>query len=101
VNRFFEHAQQILETATQAAGEDCRLFILVTSDGGVGMVSGSDWALDALRQHHGAQAAYRVTRRGTRVELEGCSGDLSCRLEAGPQYAGWAPGADFAQYQLA
>ncbi len=100
MDRFLERAQQILETATQAAGEDCLLSILVASDGGVRMVSDSDWALEALRLHHGAQAAYRVTRRGTRVELEGSSGNLSCRLEAGPRYAGWAPGADFVQYQL-
>jgi hypothetical protein len=101
VSAFLEHAEQIMETAQQGTGEDCRLSILVGREGGIRMVSGSDWELEPLRVHHGAQAAYRVTRRAGCVQLEGRSDDGICLLRSGPTAGYGHLWPDFPRYQLA
>ncbi len=95
------HAEQILETARQAEGEDCLLSILVGQDGGIHMVAESEWGLEPLRMYHGARAAYRVTRRGGCVQLEGRSDEEACLLQAGPPATPNRLWTDFPQYQLA
>lgn len=82
VNAYLRNAEELLATARQGAGEDCQFSVLIGSDGGIHMVFGSDWGLEPLRQHHGARAAYRVTRSAGCVALEGRSVGASCRLEA-------------------
>jgi hypothetical protein len=101
VNAFLTHAEQILETARQGEGEDCGLSILVGRDGGIHMVTGSDWGLEPLRMHHGARAAYRVTRRGGCVQLEGRSDQEACLLQAGSPPPANRLWTDFPRYQLA
>jgi hypothetical protein len=43
--------------------------ILIAHDGGIRMFADSDWGLDSLAAHHGARAAYRVTRNHGAVRL--------------------------------
>jgi hypothetical protein len=101
VSVFLQHAEEILRTAEQGGTEDCRLSILVGWDGGIRMVAGSEWELEPLRIHHGARAAYRVTRNAGAVRLEGCSADRTCLLQSGGSAAARPAWADFPRYQLA
>jgi len=82
VNAFLRNAEELFATARQDEGEDCQFSVLVGTDGGIHMVYDSDWGLEPLRQHHGAREAYRVTRSGGRVVLEGRSAGACCRMEA-------------------
>jgi len=63
------------------------------------MVAGSDWQLEALRLHHGAEAAYRISRSGGQLRLEARSAGESCLLQAekpGPAWHTVVP--DFPRY---
>lgn len=82
VNAFLRNAEELFATARQDAGADCQFSVLVGTEGGIHMVYESDWGLEPLRQHHGARAAYRVTRSAGSVALEGRSAGASCRMEA-------------------
>jgi len=44
------------------------------------MLEATGWVLSSLLVQHGAQTAYRVTREGGRVCLEGRSGSETCLL---------------------
>lgn len=66
------------------------------------MVSGSDWPLDSLRAHHGAQMAYRVSRQEDAVRVEGQAGSRTCVFQtAKPDRAARRLLGDFPRYQLA
>ena len=83
MSRFTEQAENILVTAETAAwrGEQCAdLTILIGQDGGIHMLSDSDWPLDSLTSHHGAKAAYRVMQRNGEVRVEGREGTRTCLL---------------------
>jgi hypothetical protein len=101
VNAFLRNAEEIFAAARQDAGEDCQFSVLVGADGSIHMVFGSDWDIEPLRQHHGARAAYRVTRSAGSVALEGRSAGASCRLEAAhPARALLGPLAHIPCYQM-
>lgn len=80
VDLFFENARRILETAT-AAQSPSEATIVITEEGGLNILSESDWPLDRLVAHLGAQSAYRITARTNGVTVEGRSRTRSCRLE--------------------
>jgi hypothetical protein len=85
VSRFVEHAQGILDAAQSASsrGETCsEMSILIGSDGAIRMVADSDWPLDSLAYHHGAQTAYRVSEQRGSVRVEGREGLKTCVLES-------------------
>jgi len=82
VTGFLENAERIFETAASAQGGD--LAIVIGQDGNIRMLMGSDWPLDSLQSHHGAQAAYRVSRSGSQVRVEGKSRTGSCVLQSEP-----------------
>ena len=87
VTDFLETAGRIFETAASADGaelESGALAILIGQDGAIHMVMGTDWPLDSLQTHHGARAAYRVSRDGSRVRVEGKSRTASCSLQSEP-----------------
>jgi len=101
VNAFLRNAEELFTTAREDAGEDCQFSLLVGPDGGIHMVFGSDWGLEPLRQHHGARAAYRVTRSAWSVVLEGRSAGASCKLEAArPARVLLGPPAQIPCYQI-
>jgi hypothetical protein len=80
VSRFAEHAQQIMEAA-EAAGACSDMTILLGRDG-IRMIADSDWPLDSLSWHHGADTAYRVTERRGSIRVEGREGSRKCLLES-------------------
>ena len=82
---FLANAERIFETAASADGAELEsgdLAILIGQDGAIHMLMGSDWPLDSLQQHHGASAAYRVSRSGAQVRVEGKSRTGSCLLQS-------------------
>ena len=48
---------------------------------GIRMIADSDWPLDSLLWHHGAETAYRVTERRGSIRVEGREGSKRCLLE--------------------
>ncbi len=81
MDAFLANAARILNTATAAVHPD-DWTILVHQDGGLHLIAGSDWSLDSLLAHHGAQATYRVSSRAGLVRVEGRSHAQNCRLES-------------------
>jgi hypothetical protein len=80
VSRFAEDAQNILEAA-ESGGATSDMTILLGPNG-IHMIADSDWPLDSLLQHHGAQTAYRVSRNNGSVRVEGREGcSRRCVLE--------------------
>ena len=80
VGSFLRHAEEIFDTATGAAGEDCRLAILLGADGRIHMTEASGWNLESLRRHHGADSAFLVTRENGRVSLEARAAGRQCTM---------------------
>lgn len=78
---FLQNAERIFETAS-ASPESEGLSITIGQDGAIRLLMGSDWPLDSLQAHHGAKAAYRVSRSGSQVLVEGRSRTGSCRLQS-------------------
>src|SRR5271170_755910 len=74
----------LLETAEQAVGAGnvaSDMTILISQQGGIHMIAGSDWPLDSLQSHHGARTAYRVSEHCSKVRVEGREGGRTCVFE--------------------
>lgn len=85
VGAFLADAENIFETARQASqtgSPDCDWAILIGPQGDIRMVEAAGWALPSLLVHHGAQTAYRVSREGGQVKLEGRHGSQTCLLRS-------------------
>jgi hypothetical protein len=98
VSAFLKDAEEIFQTAREGGREDCEWSILVGRDGGIHMLAACGWELEPLRLHHGAKAAYRVTRSGGGVRVEARSADEACLLQAKPARPRRAALPDFPQY---
>jgi hypothetical protein len=83
VNGFVDNAAKIFEAAESAAqsGSLSDITILIGSGGGIRMLVDSDWSLESLQTHHGAQMAYRVSQQETTVRVEGRAGWKTCLLK--------------------
>ena len=81
MSSFLRNAEEIFATASQGGSEECELAIVIGSEGEIQVICDSDWNLEALRAHHGAREAFRVTRDGRGVRLEARSGSQYCVLE--------------------
>ena len=82
-----EQACNILDAAVSASrnGQACsEMTILIGPGGHIRMVVDSDWPLDSLARHHGAQSAYRVSEESGRIRVEGRDGMRRCVLESAP-----------------
>lgn len=82
---FEENAARIFDAAQDAAGAGLtpsEMSILIRRDGGIHMVAGTDWPLESLQAHHGAQMAYRVSQQGGTVRVTGRAGSRTCLFEA-------------------
>lgn len=80
-----ERAREILEAAENASrqGQVCsEMTILIGPEGHIRMVVDSDWPLDSLARHHGAQSAYRVSEQTGSIRVEGRDGTRHCVLES-------------------
>jgi len=85
VSRFAENAQSILDAAETAAGhgESCsEMTILIGQEGAIRMIADSDWPLDSLAVHHGAQTAYRISQNRGSVRVEGREGSRTCVFQS-------------------
>jgi hypothetical protein len=90
VTDLLRNAERIFETAASAEGaklESGSIAILIGQDGAIHMLMDTDWPLDSLQSHHGASAAYKVSRTGSQVRVEGKSHTSSCVLESEPAAA--------------
>ena len=56
--------------------------ILVGREAGIRMIADSDWPLESLTRHHGAEAGYRVSERQGALHVEGRKGLRSCLLQS-------------------
>jgi len=84
VNVFEQTATHLFETAQRAAEAELdatEWTLLVGPSGEVTLIADSTWALDRLATERGAGIAYRISRRGAEVRLEGRYGAQRCRIE--------------------
>jgi hypothetical protein len=90
VGAFWADAENLFETARQASqsgSPDCDWAILIGPQGDIRVLDAAGWALPSLVAQHGAETAYRVTREGGRVCLEGRRGSQTCLLRSEPPAA--------------
>jgi hypothetical protein len=83
VSRFVDNALQILsaaESAVESGHTPSDMTILITPEG-IRMIADSDWPLESLQLHHGAEMAYRVSQSAIIVRVEGRTGSRTCLLE--------------------
>ena len=84
MGRFADNAVRILEAAegvAQSGHAPSDMTILIAPEGGIRVVADSDWPLESLLMHHGAQMAYRVSERESMVRVEGRAGSRTCLFE--------------------
>ena len=90
MSRFVDNAAQILsaaESAVQSGHTPSDMTILMTPQG-IRMIADSDWPLESLQLHHGAEMAYRVSQSAIIVRVEGRAGSRTCLFEtAKPEQA--------------
>jgi hypothetical protein len=77
---FAEQAERILETAE--SGPDCTPMTILLGRDGIRLIADSDWPLDSLLWHHGADSAFRVQPHQGRIRVEGREGSRRCLLES-------------------
>jgi len=96
VDEFLANAGRLLETAqaaSQVQGGSEVLAILIGRDGAIRAVSAADWPLESLALEYGARMAYRVSRTGRKVRVEGRHGLRRCLLETELPVPAYRPAA--------
>lgn len=104
VGSFSDNAANIFqaaESAMQAGQQPTEMTIVIGQEGGIHLIAESDWPLERLLHHHGAQMAYRVRQLDKLIRLEGRAGPRTCVFEA-PKLGAAVRAllADHAQYEL-
>jgi hypothetical protein len=56
--------------------------IVIGQEGGIRLIAETDWPLDSLQAHHGAQMVYRVRQQDGSLRLEGRAGTRTCLFES-------------------
>lgn len=82
---FLQDAESILHAAQSAAGATANptdFTILISPEGGIHMLTESDWPLASLESHYGARTLYRVSQASGQITVEGRSGLARCRLQS-------------------
>ena len=85
MDTFLEDAGAILEAAqcaSLATSDPASFTILIGPEGGIHMLTDSDWPLASLEAHHGARTIYRIDHAHGQVVVEGRCGGSRCRLES-------------------
>jgi hypothetical protein len=85
VGRFTDNAASIFEAAESAmrTGQNVsNMTIVIGREGGIRLIAESDWPLDTLQAHHGAQMVYRVRQQDDSLRLEGRAGTRTCLFES-------------------
>jgi CelD/BcsL family acetyltransferase involved in cellulose biosynthesis len=81
VNSFFRRAEEILEIATTGGAALGDTLMVLDRQGGLRMLEPAGWSLSALAAEFGAEAVYKVERRGSSVRVEGWNGSERCLLQ--------------------
>jgi len=84
VTRFNDNALRIIEIAESAMEGNLaptEWTIVIGAEGGIRILGESDWPLDSLQSHHGAEMVYRVRQQGNAIRLEGRAGSRTCLFE--------------------
>ena len=85
VGRFTDNAASIFEaaeTAMRTGHELSNMTIVIGQEGSIRLIAESDWPLDTLQAHHGAQMVYRVRQQDETLRLEGRAGSRTCLFES-------------------
>jgi hypothetical protein len=81
VSAFFRQAEEILRIATSEPSDLGDALVVLDRQGGFRMLEPAGWALPALAAEFGAEAVYKVERRGLTVRVEGWDGSQRCLLQ--------------------
>ena len=84
MSAFFRRAEEILQIATNDGGASGDTLVVLDRQGGFRMLDPAGWSLPALAAEFGAEAVYRVERRGSSVRVEGWNGSERCLLQSQP-----------------
>ena len=88
MDTLFENAHRIFDIARSAAAAGDQDFaLLIRPDGGLHFVMESPFSMEAIALHCGARTAYRITRSGDGVRVDGRANGRNCVLEesSGPR----------------
>ncbi len=77
----FRRAEEILEIATTGSAALGDTLMVLDRQGGLRMLDPAGWSLPALAAEFGAEAVYKVERRGSSVRVEGWNGSERCLLQ--------------------
>jgi hypothetical protein len=103
VNRFWEDAVSVFETACNAPRENAtgELNMLIDSAGALRMAAGEGWQPGALQAHYGARSVFQVTHTADGVRVTARSRAENCVLQsAKPASMLAALGSGLAQYRV-
>jgi hypothetical protein len=81
VTAFFRRAEEILRIATNDDSELGDTLVVLDRQGGFRMLDPTGWSLPALAAEFGAEAVYKVERRGLSVRVEGWDGSQRCLFQ--------------------
>jgi hypothetical protein len=81
VSAFFRRAEEILQIATNGSSDLGDTLVVLDRQGGFRMLEATGWSLPALAAEFGAEAVYKVERRGMAVRVEGWDGFQRCLLQ--------------------
>jgi len=76
--------ESAISAANSGAASGDALTVLIGAEGGIHIVSHSDWPLDRLAAERGARMAYRVSHSQAdgKVRVDGIQGATVCHLES-------------------
>jgi hypothetical protein len=69
------------ETAMTAGHVPTDMTIVIGQEGGIRLIAESDWPLDNLQAHLGAEMVYRIRQQDNSLRLEGRAGSRTCLFE--------------------
>ena len=78
MSAFFRRAEEILQIATSDSSDLGDALVVLDRQGGFRMLDPTGWSLPALAAEFGAEAVYKVERRGLSVRVEGWNGSQRC-----------------------
>jgi len=81
VSAFFYRAEEILQIATAGNSTLGDTLVILDRQGGFHMLESAGWSLPAAAVEFGADAVYKVERRGSSVRVEGWNGTERCLLQ--------------------
>ncbi len=81
MSAFFSRAEEILQVATSGSGATGSTLMILNRQGGIRMIDATGWNLPASLVEFGAEAVYKVERRGASIRVEGWNGSERCLLQ--------------------